>query len=81
MTNVQDVLPIKQPGMTMDAVDFSKKILHGSWHPRENTVAVSCLLFILPFSFLIPLFQIAATNNLFIWSGPDVKGANSPPAV
>ncbi|PVG01925.1 hypothetical protein CPB86DRAFT_698381 [Serendipita vermifera] len=58
-----DVLPIKQPGMTMDAVDFSKKILHGSWHPRENTVA------------------IAATNNLFIWSGPDMKGANSPPAI
>lgn len=28
----------------MDAVDFSKKILHGSWHPRENTVAVRIVL-------------------------------------
>jgi hypothetical protein len=26
--------------MNVDALDFSKKILHASWHPREN---VSCL--------------------------------------
>lgn len=45
----------KKPALPMDTVDFSKKILHGSWHPRENTVA------------------IAATNNLFIWSGPEVQ--------
>ncbi|KAI9274474.1 WD40-repeat-containing domain protein [Phascolomyces articulosus] len=25
----------------MDAVDFNKKILHASWHPRENTIAVA----------------------------------------
>ena len=30
-----------KPALPSDAVDFSKKILHGSWHPRENTVAVS----------------------------------------
>ncbi|KIM33958.1 hypothetical protein M408DRAFT_88368 [Serendipita vermifera MAFF 305830] len=45
----------QKPALPMDTVDFSKKILHGSWHPRENTVA------------------IAATNNLFIWSGPEVQ--------
>ena len=27
--------------MNTDALDFNKKILHGSWHPRENTIAVS----------------------------------------
>lgn len=30
-----------KPALPSDAVDFSKKILHGSWHPKENTVAVS----------------------------------------
>lgn len=30
-----------KPALPSDAVDFSKKILHGSWHPQENTVAVS----------------------------------------
>ena len=24
----------------LDALDFNKKILHASWHPRENTIAV-----------------------------------------
>jgi serine/threonine-protein phosphatase 2A regulatory subunit B len=32
-----------KPALPSDAVDFSKKILHGSWHPKESTVAVSCL--------------------------------------
>ena len=27
--------------MSMDALDFNKKILHSSWHPREDTIAVS----------------------------------------
>ena len=26
--------------MAADPDDFNKKILHGSWHPRENTIAV-----------------------------------------
>lgn len=25
----------------VDAVDFNKKILHASWHPRENSIAVA----------------------------------------
>jgi serine/threonine-protein phosphatase 2A regulatory subunit B len=24
-----------------DYIDFNKKILHASWHPRENTIAVA----------------------------------------
>jgi len=28
-------------GMNLDAIDFNKKILHGSWHPRENTIAIA----------------------------------------
>jgi serine/threonine-protein phosphatase 2A regulatory subunit B len=27
--------------MTVETLDFNKKILHASWHPRENTIAVS----------------------------------------
>jgi serine/threonine-protein phosphatase 2A regulatory subunit B len=26
--------------MQLETLDFSKKILHASWHPRENTIAV-----------------------------------------
>jgi serine/threonine-protein phosphatase 2A regulatory subunit B len=25
----------------VDALDFSKKIIHASWHPRESTVALA----------------------------------------
>lgn len=28
-------------GFSLDDLDFSRKILHASWHPRENTVAVA----------------------------------------
>jgi hypothetical protein len=30
--------------MQLDTLDFNKKILHASWHPRENTIAVSCYI-------------------------------------
>lgn len=26
----------------VDNIDFNKKILHASWHPKEDTIAVSC---------------------------------------
>ncbi|KAF8705255.1 Protein phosphatase 2A regulatory subunit PR55, partial [Rhizoctonia solani] len=51
--------PVRGPGrqgMNVETIDFNKKILHGSWHPRENTIAVSIAL------------AIAATNNLFLYS-------------
>ncbi|KAF8507975.1 protein phosphatase 2A regulatory subunit PR55 [Hysterangium stoloniferum] len=28
-------------GMNLETIDFNKKILHGSWHPRENTIAIA----------------------------------------
>ena len=31
--------------MQLETLDFNKKILHASWHPRENTIAV-CSSFI-----------------------------------
>jgi len=27
--------------MQMETLDFNKKILHASWHPRENTIAIA----------------------------------------
>jgi len=27
--------------MQTDTLDFNKKILHASWHPRENTIAIA----------------------------------------
>ena len=30
--------------MALDTLDFNKKILHASWHPRENTIAVRLLI-------------------------------------
>ena len=35
--------------MNLETLDFNKKILHGSWHPRENTLAVS---FVVPYTFI-----------------------------
>jgi hypothetical protein len=32
--------PLREAMMT-ETLDFNKKILHASWHPRENTIAVS----------------------------------------
>lgn len=32
--------------MQLETLDFNKKILHASWHPRENTIAV-CIPFLL----------------------------------
>jgi serine/threonine-protein phosphatase 2A regulatory subunit B len=31
----------KMGGARMDNMDFNKKILHSSWHPRENTIAIA----------------------------------------
>lgn len=56
--------------MQMETLDFNKKILHASWHPKESTIAVR---FVSPglccrvLVFTLPL-QIAATNNLFLYS-------------
>lgn len=35
----------RKEGMNLETIDFNKKILHGSWHPRENTIAVCHLSF------------------------------------
>ncbi len=33
--------PRLRDAIQLDTVDFNKKILHMSWHPKENTIAVS----------------------------------------
>ena len=53
--------------MALETLDFNKKILHASWHPRENTIAVGVIICIY-ISFADGMFQIAATNNLFSYS-------------
>jgi hypothetical protein len=56
--------------VNLDTIDFNKKILHGSWHPRENTIAVSLLTLavhnVIHSLILFIEKQIAATNNLFL---------------
>jgi len=32
---------IKKESMNIDTIDFNKKILHASWHPHENTIAIA----------------------------------------
>jgi hypothetical protein len=34
-------VPGKKEGLQTENIDFGKKILHASWHPQENTIAVS----------------------------------------
>ncbi|SCZ89021.1 BZ3501_MvSof-1269-A2-R1_C40g00185 [Microbotryum saponariae] len=31
----------KKPIIDVDSIDFNKKILHASWHPRESTIAIA----------------------------------------
>ncbi|CDZ97234.1 protein phosphatase 2a regulatory b subunit [Phaffia rhodozyma] len=31
----------KSGAMETNGIDFNKKILHGSWHPKENTIAIA----------------------------------------
>jgi serine/threonine-protein phosphatase 2A regulatory subunit B len=31
----------KKDEINVDAIDFNKKILHASWHPNENSIAVA----------------------------------------
>lgn len=55
--------------MAVDTLDFNKKILHASWHPRENTIAVCILRHIIGAELCSRTnAQIAATNNLFLYS-------------
>ena len=56
--------------MALETLDFNKKILHASWHPRENTIAVSCSFFLhgVVVETHLAVSQIAATNNLFLYS-------------
>lgn len=35
----------KKEDINMDNIDFGKKILHGSWHPQEDTIAVSIIIY------------------------------------
>lgn len=42
--------------MQLETLDFNKKILHASWHPRENTIAV-CKTFLCYFSFLTAMHR------------------------
>ena len=37
------VKPALKDPMQLETLDFNKKILHASWHPRENTIAVGGL--------------------------------------
>jgi serine/threonine-protein phosphatase 2A regulatory subunit B len=34
------IKPGLKDAMQLEPLDFNKKILHASWHPRENTIAV-----------------------------------------
>jgi serine/threonine-protein phosphatase 2A regulatory subunit B len=38
------IKPGSKDTMQLEPLDFNKKILHASWHPRENTIAVCVLV-------------------------------------
>ena len=43
--------------MQLETLDFNKKILHASWHPRENTIAVG-KTFMTSFRFLTAMHRL-----------------------
>jgi len=38
------IKPALKDAMQLEPLDFNKKILHASWHPRESTIAVSIFI-------------------------------------
>ncbi|EJT46798.1 protein phosphatase 2A regulatory B subunit [Trichosporon asahii var. asahii CBS 8904] len=52
-------VPGKKEGLQTEGIDFAKKILHGSWHPRENTIAIAATNNLMPRH---PLSCIPVTN-------------------
>lgn len=54
--------------MASETLDFNKKILHASWHPKENTIAVRITSSHYNPTIFMVIVQIAATNNLFLYS-------------
>ena len=63
------VKPALKDPMQLETLDFNKKILHASWHPRENTIAVcDCIGLVFGSPADDVVLQIAATNNLFLYS-------------
>jgi serine/threonine-protein phosphatase 2A regulatory subunit B len=48
---------MKKESMNIDTIDFNKKILHASWHPHENTIAVGPSLFLFPLRVLNRSFE------------------------
>lgn len=55
---------VKTP-IDVDNIDYNKKILHASWHPREDTIAVS---FYIHIDLIEPLFLWH-----FIYTSPGVQ--------
>ena len=41
LTSVQNNKRNKKDEINVDSLDFSKKILHTSWHPKENIIAIA----------------------------------------
>lgn len=41
LTSVQSNKRNKKDEINVDSLDFSKKILHTSWHPKENIIAIA----------------------------------------
>ena len=41
MMNAQNGKRNKKDEINVDSLDFTKKILHTSWHPRENIIAIA----------------------------------------
>ncbi|CAG8572328.1 3667_t:CDS:2, partial [Racocetra fulgida] len=41
ISSISDVKFSKDEEINVDAIDFNKKILHASWHPNENSIAVA----------------------------------------
>ncbi|SGY16183.1 BQ5605_C012g06796 [Microbotryum silenes-dioicae] len=50
----------KKPIIDVDSIDFNKKILHASWHPRESTIAIAAT------NNLFLLVPIPTTNAVFV---------------
>ncbi|KAL4685917.1 hypothetical protein H8959_001514 [Pygathrix nigripes] len=60
----------RRDDISVDSLDFTKKILHTAWHPAENIIAIAA-------TNNLYIFQ----DKCVLLQGPELMGAASPPGL
>lgn len=64
-------VPGKKEGLQTENIDFGKKILHASWHPQENTIAVSGCNWAIESSLQLTHYQDRSNKQPVSWAAAE----------